>query len=231
MSPNQSSGSARATRHPVAVLAIAATFALAGALPAFAGPDPARKAKAAPVKPITVFAVRHAEKMPDGGRDPDLSEEGRARARMLADMLGSAGVTHLFASEYKRTQQTLEPLSAATGVRVKVIGAGNLAAQSEAIHGLPPGSVAVVAGHSNTVPDLVKQLGGAVTGLVKTEHGEMLDDATYDRIFQMILPPIGRAMRHLETQVLELRYPPPAEPASAPGAESPVEVEGGADHG
>jgi len=218
-------------------MVLAALCALAFTGAALAGPEelPRRAKEGVPrvarFKPITIFVVRHAEKGSEGGSDPDLSEAGRARAQMLAAMLGSAGVTRLLASPYKRTKQTLEPLSAATGVPVEVIEKGDPGAASEAIHVMPPGSVVVFAGHSNTVPELIRRLGGQVTGLVKTEqHGEILDDAQYDRIFQVLLPPIGRLSQSMEPALVELKYPPLPEVSSAGGAEPPVEVEGGADH-
>lgn len=221
------------TPHPACLRPVlAALCMLAFAGPALAGPEPASKRKPASprFKPITVFAVRHAEKLSTGGSDPDLSEDGRARARMLASMLANAGVTHLMASSYKRTKQTLEPLASATGLQVDVIGNGDPGAQSEAIHTLPAGSVVVVAGHANTVPELVRMLGGEVGGLVRTEHGAIIDEAVYDRIFQVILPPIGQPSRHIAPLMVELRFPPLPAPASAGGSEGAVEVEGGADH-
>ena len=72
---------------------------------------------------------------------------------------------------------------------------------------LPPGSVAVVAGHSNTVPDLVRKLGGSMAGL--TEHpryGAILEEHEYDRLVQVILP----ACDDQSVKTIELRYGRPS---------------------
>ena len=65
----------------------------------------------------TVFVVRHAERADDGAAkledDPDLSAAGRARAEALAAALEDAGITAIFATQYKRTHQTAAPLAKA----------------------------------------------------------------------------------------------------------------------
>ena len=53
--------------------------------------------------------------------DPDLSEAGRARAASLATALKDAGIVAIFTTEFKRTQQTAEPLAKALGLTVKVV--------------------------------------------------------------------------------------------------------------
>ncbi len=152
--------------------------------------------------PSVVFLVRHAEKAADDERDPSLSEVGQERARALAHALGDAGVTHLFASEYRRTQLTLAPLAKATGVEVVVVSAREPEAQVAALRELPPGSVAVVAGHSNTVPDLAKRLGASLTGLETHErYGEILPDGDYDRLVEIVVASSGDPLR-----AMELRY-------------------------
>lgn len=151
-----------------------------------------------------VILVRHAEKRTDDPKDPSLSDAGVKRAEALAKMLFAAGVTHLFSSEYRRTRETLATLASGLGKQVREVSARTPEDQVAAIRGLPGGSVAVVAGHSNTVPELVRLLGGEVSGLIDTGHGPMIGDASYDRMFLVILPagaaPADRA------QTVELRY-------------------------
>ena len=65
------------------------------------------------LRPVTtVILVRHAEKNiePDNP-NPDLSPEGRARAQELVHILGNTGVTAIYATQYGRTLQTVQPLA------------------------------------------------------------------------------------------------------------------------
>lgn len=144
---------------------------------------------ATPPAPVAVFVMRHAEKATNDPRDPDLSDAGRARAGALATMLRHAGVTHCFATELKRTRQTLEPLAAAVGLEVETLAAADPGAFVERLRALPAGSVAVVAGHSNTVPAIVRGLGGELARLQGTPSGDQIPDAEYGRLMLLLLAP------------------------------------------
>jgi phosphohistidine phosphatase SixA len=164
--------------------------------------------EAAPALPVVVFLLRHAEALPSSAaeRDPALAEAGEARARTLARLLGAAGVTHLFASEYARTQATLAPLAAETGLAVAVVPASAAERQIAELRALPAGSVAVVAGHSNTVPGLARALAGETMRALVDEpgHGLVLPHEAHDRIAQVILPADPEA--GAATRMIELRY-------------------------
>ena len=71
-------------------------------------------------RPVTtVILVRHAEKkIEPNNQDPDLTPEGVERAQEIARMFGEAGINAIYATQYKRTQQTVKPLSDRTGVPV-----------------------------------------------------------------------------------------------------------------
>ena len=174
--------------------------------PAGVGQEP-EAAPAGPVEPATVFVLRHAEKGADDPRDPALSAAGERRAQALARLLSRAGVTHLFATEYRRTRDTLAPLSRGVGVQTRVIGARERDEQVRALRALPAGSVAVVAGHSNTVPALIEALGGALADTARTARGPMLGDDEYDRLFVVTLPPLtSPPVEGVATVTIELRY-------------------------
>ncbi len=181
-------------RTPSIVLATALLTACASTPPA---PDTASGASALTVAraaPTLVYFVRHAEKALDQGDDPQLTPAGTERAQALDALLRQARVTHLYSTPYKRTQATLAPLATRLGLTVVTIGAKDDRAQLDALRALPPGSVAVVAGHSNTVPGMVRDLGGAAPEL---------DDAHYDRLFLVALARTGTTTRATTT---ELRY-------------------------
>ena len=152
-------------------------------------------------QPTLVFVVRHAEKAKDDPRDPSLSEAGRQRAEDLAQLLSAAEVTHLFSSQFRRTRQTLAPLARQQELEVHVISAHDPDKQKEALLGLPPGSVAVLAGHSNTVPGMIQSLGGTLNGLLRAENGDMLHDDEYNRLFLVIRSAGDHGIR-----TLEMRY-------------------------
>lgn len=123
--------------------------------------------------PRTVVVVRHAEKGPENP-DPSLTSAGQKRADDLARVLKDVKVTALFASEFKRTQETLAPLAKAAGITTTVIGAGKMDDLLTALKALPPGSTAVVASHSNLVHVIVARLSGVTI--------PALTDADYDRL-------------------------------------------------
>ncbi len=126
----------------------------------------------------TIFIVRHAEKNENAGNDPDLSDAGRARAEALADVLKDARITAIYATEFKRTQETAEPLAKKLGLEVTKLPAKETAALVAKLRDLHGGN-ALVVGHSNTVPQLIKSLG--------FEAPIKIAEADYDNLFVLAL--------------------------------------------
>jgi broad specificity phosphatase PhoE len=112
----------------------------------------------------TIVLVRHAERAdtapgisPTMPADPDLSDLGQARAESLATALKDAKITAIYATEFKRTQQTAAPLAKALGLTVTILTSKNA---PELIERLKASKHNVlVVGHSNTVPEIIKGLG------------------------------------------------------------------------
>ena len=129
----------------------------------------------------TVYVVRHAEKQSAeiGGRDPSLTDQGRRRAEALAAMLGDDDVNAVFATEYKRTQQTVEPLAAALGVPVRESAAAQPEALADQILDEFAGATVVVAAHSNTVPLILAALG--------VEEEIVIDESEYGDLFVVVV--------------------------------------------
>jgi phosphohistidine phosphatase SixA len=130
----------------------------------------------------TIFIVRHAEKgaatsTNPGTNDPDLSDAGRVRAESLAKMLKDAGITVIYATEFKRTQQTAEPLAKILGIKLTIVPAKDTATLSAKLRDLPGN--ALVVGHGNTVPELIKALG------VDTPIN--IAETDYDNFFVVVL--------------------------------------------
>ena len=128
-----------------------------------------------------VIVVRHAERADDGASpgtsmtaspDPELSAAGKARAQKLAAMLGDAGIVAIYTTEYKRTKDTAAPLAAKVGIPAEVVLARDAAALIAKIKSHKTGVIFVV-GHSNTVPAVVKALGGSIVTMADDEYDSM----------------------------------------------------------
>lgn len=163
-----------------------------------------RAAETGAVRATTVIFVRHAEKENDGTGDPSLSGAGRRRADALAAALAAAGVTRLFATELVRTQQTLAPLAARLGRAVEIHASREPRDLVATLADAPPGQVAVVAGHSNTVPAMVAALGGGLAGLDASGH---LPESEHDRVIVMTLASSAPDRPLAAVATVELRLP------------------------
>lgn len=158
-----------------------------------AAPEPA-STPAAPVTSVEpglrlVVLVRHAEKA-DDSKDPPLTDAGKARATCLAELLAAATVTDVLSTDYQRTRDTVAPLAAAHGRTLEVLGDADAEGWAARLRALPPGALAVVAGHSNTIPVLVHDLTGQEVAIA---------DGEYDRLFVL-------ALAETDGSMLALRY-------------------------
>jgi phosphohistidine phosphatase SixA len=123
-----------------------------------------------------VFVVRHAEKASDSSeRDVPLSDEGRARADRLAALLRDAGINAIYATDTVRAKATAEPLARATGRTARIYS--DVAVLADQLKG-EPGAVALVVGHSNTVPKVLAALG--VRASIE------IGDREYDDLFVVV---------------------------------------------
>jgi len=109
--------------------------------------------------------------------DVPLSEKGMARARALAELLKNAGIKHIYTTNFQRTRATVQPLASATGITVEVYDPRDkdFPEKLKKIKGN-----VLVAGHSNTVDDLVNELSGE-----NFVQGD-LPDSAYGDLFVLI---------------------------------------------
>lgn len=140
-----------------------------------------------PPATTTVVLVRHAER--DPGDDPDLNEAGRRRAARLAVLLRDLPITAAFASEFRRTQQTVAPICQGRGLAPEIVKGLDTKALVQRIRA--PGGVrtVLVAAHSNTIPAILQQLGIA--------RPVEIDDDDYDDLFVVTLANDGSRLLHL----------------------------------
>ncbi len=136
-----------------------------------------------------VYVVRHAERA-DGGMmqpqaDPPLSARGEARAAKLAAMLGEAGISAVYATEFRRTKDTARPLAEKLHLTVKQYPSEDANALIKMMRAVPAGDIVLVVGHSNTVPAIIKALG--------CPEIKIADD-DYDNLF-VVVPATGTTSR------------------------------------
>lgn len=127
---------------------------------------------------LTIFIVRHGERAPlkNSNDDPSLNKAGQARARELARVLSGVKLSAVYATEFKRTRQMAAPAAKQAGVPVRERSTEKLKELAGELRALPPGSDALVVGHTDTIGDLVTALGAP------DKLGE-LPDAEYDNLF------------------------------------------------
>jgi broad specificity phosphatase PhoE len=145
-------------------------------------------------RPVTtVILVRHAEKkLEPNNPDPDLTPDGFARAEEIARVFGNAGINTIFATQYKRTQQTVKPLSDRTGVPVTILDSNQTDELVKRIQTSLRGQTIFVSGHNNTVPAIASALSG--------ETFPNIPDTEYDNLFVVTVYRFGKA------KVLKLKY-------------------------
>jgi phosphohistidine phosphatase SixA len=150
-------------------------------------------------RPITtVILVRHAEKVIDpNSSDQDLSPAGQARAQELVRVLGDAGINAIYTTQFKRTQQTAKPLADKLGLPVIQVNSKNTAELLTRIRSQHRGQVIFIAGHNNTVPEIIAALGGP--------QFPTIPESQYDNLYIVTVYRTGKA------KVVELKYGAPSE--------------------
>ncbi len=154
-------------------------------------------------KPVTVFLVRHAEKEDEPKEDPPLKKEGVVRSEELARLLAAADIKTIITSQFTRTKQTAEPLANKVGVTVTTISLKSnptnqklIAEEStaEVINKIleHAGESVLLVGHSNSLPDVIKMLGGDVVPTI--------DERKFDDLFIVTVYAKGKA------RVVHLKY-------------------------
>jgi broad specificity phosphatase PhoE len=107
-----------------------------------------------------IFLVRHADRA-SSGPDSLLSKVGEERAQCLANMMKDANIKAVFATEFKRTQQTAAPLAAEFHLQPKIVGRDDTAGLVKQLKANKSYPVLVVT-HSETLPVIARELGAGV---------------------------------------------------------------------
>lgn len=153
-------------------------------------------------KPITVYLIRHAERADQPRQDPPLTEKGTLRAQELTRLLGNANIKAIITSQFARTKLTAEPLAKKLNLEVTAISLSlnpsnprmvSEQSTAEVTNKIleRAGESVLVIGHSNSIPDVIKMLGGDVTPVI--------DEKTFDDLFVVTVYAKGKAkVAHLK---------------------------------
>ncbi len=123
----------------------------------------------------TIYLVRHAEKQ--AGEKPSLTAIGEFRAQNIAKTLAFIGISRIFSTDYKRTQETAAPLAKFLNLPIESYDPRKLEEFASQLK-LLEGSILVV-GHSNTTPKL--------TALLSHKEIQAINENEYDNLYQVIL--------------------------------------------
>lgn len=143
-------------------------------------------------KVTTVFLVRHAEAASEPRPDPPLLETGVARAELLSRILAKSGIKNIYTSQFLRTKATGEPLAKQLGLTsfpftLKLSASNPREVSAESIQEIvdkiyqTPGDNALVIGHSNSVPSVIKALGGDAGPIGEKEYDNLFVVTVYGK--------------------------------------------------
>ena len=107
-------------------------------------------------------------------------------------MFSGTGINAIYATQFKRTQETVKPLAEQTGLQPHIVDAKNTAEVVDQILTQHRGETILLAGHSDTVPQIVTALGGPTLATIP--------DSEYDNIFVVTVYRFGKA------KVVKMKY-------------------------
>jgi len=140
----------------------------------------------------TLILIRHAEKMEDGSKNPQLSPLGYDRSLRLAELLQNANISSIYSTDFQRTTNTVKPIATVLSLSITTYNSFD-AAFISSILSRHRGETVLLCGHSNTTPQLLNLL-------VKEEKYAPLKEDEYNKIFVVSITNKG------EAKVLELSY-------------------------
>jgi broad specificity phosphatase PhoE len=152
----------------------------------------------------TIIFVRHAEQTDIHADDPGLSPAGERRVaeltRQLMDVDVVAGIDAVYSTPLRRSLETARPIADQLDIPVNTYDAGDTEQVLERILKNHKGKIILVVGHSNTLPQLMYDLGASKK--VPEIH---LDE--FDNIYIVAIPWFGK------TKTIRMRYGEPYIPA------------------
>lgn len=146
----------------------------------------------------TIIIVRHAEKdlKNSSDSDPGLSLDGQDRAKDLATLLVPKRVLAVYATPFKLTKETVGPTAYGHGVKVQTYDPADPEALAASVLRNHKNGSVVIAGHSNTVMELIEAFG------IKRPMPNLNED-DYNYVFTLIID--GNSTQLLTSQFGKLK--------------------------
>ena len=127
----------------------------------------------------TVIFIRYADLDTGGSANPGLSPAGVQRAQELVRVLGDvdvvAGVDAIYATRFRSTQETAEPLAKLLNLPVQVVDSRDIVGLCERILFQHKGKIVLVVTDREALPLLIRELHGSkkVPPMADTEHDNL----------------------------------------------------------
>ena len=137
--------------------------------------------------------------------NPSLSEAGQRRAAELArqlvdaDVVPGVGVDAVYSTSFRRTVETAKPVADVLNLPVLNYDASDTELFLEAVVREYKGKIVLVVGHSNTVPEMIANMGAS-------KNVPPIAENEYDNIYLVSIPWFGK------TKTIRLRYGEPYVP-------------------
>jgi broad specificity phosphatase PhoE len=145
----------------------------------------------------TVVFARYAEILDQGEENPGLSPAGQQRSRELARIVGMidvvSGIDAIFATQYRSTQETAEPLAEEMQIPVQVVDSNNVRGLVQMILKEYKGKIVLVITDEEALPRLIRKFHGSKRLAPITEH-------EHDNLYLVSIPWYGKV------KTLQLKY-------------------------
>ncbi len=141
----------------------------------------------------TFYFIRHAEKRLDQGKDPELTVEGKQRARSWVNYFFLKDVDHVLSSDTQRTRNTAAPLAQSKKLEIEIYDVTNTNGKN--LLEKYRGKTVALYGHSNTINTYANDL-------QKDQVYQKLDEADYNSYFIVRIDEKGNTSASKETMDL-----------------------------
>jgi len=135
-------------------------------------------------KLTTFILLRHAEKVSDGSKNPNLTESGKKRAESLVSFFKNTAIQAIYSTPFIRARETVEPLAKAKSISISEYEAFKSEAIDKIFKDFEGGTI-LIRGHSNNIPWIANYLTGS-------EKFKTFDDDDYGNVLVVSVAEIGK---------------------------------------